>query len=362
MNESYTAYFKPYIHKIDRDNNMGLVRYLLAFGVLTGHFNTLCGADVPWIISANNRVGGFFALSGFVLTGSLLKGISFKDFAIKRAWRILPSYFFVVICFAIALSLASTYTPREYFTDPGFWKYLAANLSFLNWLQPALPGVFENHDITAVNGSLWTMKVEWQLSLSAPLMVFLCYRFRWNLRKAIIVTLCVAMAYRLGIEYLYEQTGNRIYEILGRQFIYQSLFFYCGMLIYTYYDYFVRHRYALAFISVIVYFTGWQFITSEIYYFVLQPFAITFMALGLSLLPNDLGAMIDRGHNISYEIFLCHFPVMQLVKESGIADRHGIAAAFATGLAATVVLAVFTYRAVGRLYLGRRREPGLKAA
>ncbi len=353
MKESYVSYYKPYINHIDRDNNMGLIRYLLAFGVLIGHFNIICGTDIPWIVSSNNRVGGFFALSGFVLTGSLLKGISFNDFVKKRAWRILPSYFFVVICASILLCFVSSYSFQEYYLDSGFWKYLAANLSFMNWLHPGLPGVFQENEITAVNGSLWTMKVEWQLSLSAPLMIYLCYKYKWNLRKTIIVIISVAMVYRLGFQYMYQKTSDAIYEILGRQFFYQSLFFYCGMLIYTYYNLFIKYRWYLAIVSVVIYITGWLFITSEFYYFVLQPFSITFMVLSLSLLPKDIGSLLDKGQNISYEIFLCHFPVIQLIREFDLIDKFGIASTLTIVITATVALALITYYTVGNLYIRR---------
>lgn len=68
---------------------------------------------------------------------------------------------------------------------------------------------------------------------------------------------------------------------------------------------------------------------------------------------------IDRGNNISYEIFLCHYPIVQLAHHYGLIDRYGTATTFALVVAATLMAAVITYITVGRtfkIYQSRRRS------
>lgn len=349
-------YFSPYIHDIDRNNNMDLVRYILAFGVLIGHFNYLCGADVPWIISTHNRVGVFFAMSGFVLVKGMLRGQPYGTFVKKRILRIVPSYFFVIIAFALLLAPLSTCSLYEYFTGGQFVKYLLANLSFLNFLEPALPGVFDDCVNNAVNGSLWTMKVEWQLTLTAPPLLWLIKRYRINLVKAITAILICSLAYHLLFHYLYSSTGKNIYEILGRQFMGQTFFFYMGILIYCCYGQFMKHLGALALIFGVIYFAVPG---SEIYYLLFQPFVICIFFMALSLVPGNICRYIDGGNNISYEIFLCHYPIVQLAHHYGLIDQYGTAVTFALVVAATLMAAIITYITVGRtfkIYQSRRRS------
>ena len=348
--------FERYGHAINRDNNFDLVRYLLAFGVLIAHFNELCGANVWWFVTGYDRVGGFFALSGFLLLHPLVKGCGWRHFFMNRLWRLMPSYCFVVVVAAVALSAVSTLPPVQYFTSGGFWQYLAANLSFLNFLHPDLPGVFSRLAEPAVNGALWTMKVEWQLTLMLPLLLWIIKRYDIDLRKAMAVILAVSVVWRVAFFILWVNTERSIYEILGRQFGGQAIYYFLGALIYTFYGSFQRSRRRLLWVAVAVYVVFRFFIESPVYYIVAHPFVITLLIMGVGLIPGNVASRIDRGHNISYEIYLCHCPIVQLMASFGAVERWGVAGAFCAVLGCTLVAAVITYALVGRLYLKRKRR------
>lgn len=59
--------------QIGHDNSMGLVRYYLALAVVVAHFNAIFGTELYFPTSSYNAVGGFFALSGFLVYPSYLK-------------------------------------------------------------------------------------------------------------------------------------------------------------------------------------------------------------------------------------------------------------------------------------------------
>jgi len=116
-------------------------------------------------------------VSGFLIFMSYEKTHSTQRYFVKRARRIYPAYFFVITISVVAGLLLSDSSWADYFSLQTL-KYIAANLVFLNFLQPSLPGLFDGNIIQAVNGALWTLKIKVMFYLSVPLIVFAFGKFR----------------------------------------------------------------------------------------------------------------------------------------------------------------------------------------
>jgi peptidoglycan/LPS O-acetylase OafA/YrhL len=101
----------------------------------------------------------FFALSGFLVTGSALRLRVTSTFLAFRALRILPALAVEVTLSALVLGPIFTRLPwSEYFTDPQFFRYFA---NIIGWVTFYLPGVFEvTNRVPIVNGNLWTLPPE----------------------------------------------------------------------------------------------------------------------------------------------------------------------------------------------------------
>lgn len=301
-------------YKIPQPNNMGLVRYVLAISVLIGHFNFIFSTDFYLPVSSYNAVGCFFALSGFLVTNSWLKHPKWRPFLKNRCIRLLPAYCATVILFAIILYFFSS--DVHYFTSLQFWKYIAANLSFMNFIEPDLPGVFTSNTMTCVNGSLWTMKVEWMLYFTTPFAILaLC---SWKKRPIVIFVsiYLVSMIYRLTFIWLYISTNAEIYNILSRQFIGQLMYFYSGMLIYFYFDVFMRLKWWILPISLILVHSLHNL---QIFNLTIEPFVISLLVIWFSMV-GRWGTWLQH-HNISYIIYLVHFPILQICKQYMPADN-----------------------------------------
>jgi peptidoglycan/LPS O-acetylase OafA/YrhL len=129
-----------------RDNNFDLLRLLFAGSVFLWHLYVLTRAPalevLTLLVSSNIAVKGFFVISGFLVMMSYENSSSVREYAGKRLRRIYPAYAAVVLACAIAGAFL-TALPLAAYVSVDLARYLAANLVFLNFLAPTLPGLFE---------------------------------------------------------------------------------------------------------------------------------------------------------------------------------------------------------------------------
>lgn len=299
--------------QIGHDNSMGLVRYYLALAVVVAHFNAIFGTELYFPTSSYNAVGGFFALSGFLVYPSYLKSKNLRVYLFKRARRILPPYFFIVLVCAFGLCAVSSLSAEDYFFSGHWLKYVICNIGFLNFLEPTLPGVFEGSAIPAVNGSLWTMKIEILLYLSVPLVVYLTAKLhnRYAGTKPLSVFVAIyllSIAYRLFFVHLYEVEGKAIYNILSRQVFGQMMYFYTGVCIFFNYEKFRKYRIPIAAVCLMM------SLCSDLipyYKIVAGPLQVSCLTLVASTFSGRIS--LFNKNNISYDIYLFHFPVIQVL-------------------------------------------------
>lgn len=332
---------------------MDVVRYFLAISIVISHVNVLMGYEIWWPLSAYTCVGAFFALSGFLIYPSYQKHKRLSDYVKTRARRILPSYFFIVIVCAVGLVAVSSLPAVEYFSSSGFWGYLAANLSFLNFLHPGLPGVFDDHRFVmpAVNGALWTMKIEWMLYLSFPIAAYVMARLRSSGNRMIFLfgVLIVSITYRAVMNYVYIRTGNSTYDILGRQFFGQLSYFYTGIILYFKRDWLLRNKWTVL-TAVLALLIAEDYVPQG--HIVLAPLWVSTAVVWVSVV-GDWGRRLSRSDNVSYDIYLFHFPIIQLAIYAGLKEWPWWCSCIAV-LTVTIVLAVTEWRFVGKLFYRRR--------
>ena len=340
---------------IDRNNSMGLVRYYLAMMVLISHFNIAFGTDFPVPTSSYNAVGGFFALSGFLVYRSWLHSDGFRHYMLKRMRRIIPSYTFIILLAAFGLVGVSTLPWQDYFLSTGWLKYVVCNLMFLNFLAPDLPGVFQNMPVHAVNGLLWTIKIEIMLYLSIPLFSYVLVRLHRRIGQSLKWTIALiaaiyifSMLYRMLFSHLYLTTGKEIYNILSRQMFGQLMYFYTGVLIYFTYGFFMKHRLKIVVLALVLMLAcsgmGW-------YQIVLGPVVVSVLTLFFSLISDVKVLSAFNVDNVSYDIYLFHFPVILLLGQSAMFHTLPAWVQLLAAVCATALLACFSWFVIGKRFL-----------
>lgn len=100
----------------------------------------------------------FFALSGFLVAGSLFRN-SIPAFLTLRALRIFPALFCEVVISAFIIGTTLTaFSLRDYFSDPKLYAYF---FNIIGRIRYHLPGLFlENPFPDNVNLQLWTVPSE----------------------------------------------------------------------------------------------------------------------------------------------------------------------------------------------------------
>jgi peptidoglycan/LPS O-acetylase OafA/YrhL len=334
-----------YSHRLET-NNFDLLRLVFAATVCLVHaYQLSMYRQLAWIervLSSGMAVNSFFIVSGFLIFMSFERSIDLSSYARKRFRRIYPAYFAIIMACAIGFVSISSKSATEYFSM-AWLKYLAANLVFLGFLQPDLPGVFESNKFTAVNGALWTLKIEVLFYLSVPVMVLLFRKFGHLIGIALTYVLSVGYAY--SCTWLAEETGSAMYIELGRQLPGQMCYFMAGAFFYYQLVFFKRHaRYFLLGAVPVLVLNAYRAMP------LLEPFALASVVIFFALFLH--AGNFGKHGDFSYGIYILHFPIIQCFIHFGwLADQPWLF--LVASMAMTALFAVALWHKVEKRFLSR---------
>jgi peptidoglycan/LPS O-acetylase OafA/YrhL len=264
-------------------------------------------------LSPQFAVRGFFVISGLLIYRSYTRSSTIASYFEKRARRIYPAYLTVIVVAAIALFSLTTVSARQYF-GIGFWKYLGANLVFLNFLAPSLPGLFTSNNLVAVNGALWTLKIEVAFYLCVPAMHYLCSRF--GTKRVMTSIFCFSCIWKYGFAYLAAMDSSRhvnaiesarsIYSQLQVQFPAQLAYFSAGILLLLYFDKLKRHFLSISCITACLFLLD-QWVTRD----ALDVFWISGFVFVFGFW-RYFGNFSKHG-DFSYGVYIVHWPIVQIL-------------------------------------------------
>jgi peptidoglycan/LPS O-acetylase OafA/YrhL len=156
-------------------NNIGTLRLAGALAVLFGHSFALTGGahsrdpisdlthDVtPYHLGLPGLgVAMFFVISGYLVTQSFARRRSVVAYGEARVLRIFPALICAVAVTVLVGALVSS-AGAAYLTSRETLSYGIHNASLID-LRYSLPGVFQHNPVASVNGSLWTLPVEFRM-------------------------------------------------------------------------------------------------------------------------------------------------------------------------------------------------------
>lgn len=327
-------------------NNFDFIRFVLAFIVMGSHICVLIPGDVYHDIHPFFQDGiairSFFVISGFLIAKSLAKSTSLKSYFLKRVKRIVPAYTFVVLFFAIFLSFFSTLSMQDYFSSFQFWKYLGVNLIYQNYLEPCLPGVFTHGNVfCAVNGALWTIKIEEAFYLLLPLLAFI--QFKYFKKKWI---------FYLGI-YIASIIFFNVLALFGLFRIAKQLpgamcFFSGGIIAYHYFDMLIpKLKYII--IPALIFFIAENYYTDLLLF---SPVALAIMTLFVAYNFKFLNHF-GRYGDFTYGTYIFHFPIIQLFVWTGIYQYFNRVELFFIIIFIVLICAIFSWKFIESKFISR---------
>jgi peptidoglycan/LPS O-acetylase OafA/YrhL len=188
------------------------LRAWLAWTVVLSHVFLLTAADlrVPVLQKLDNAadqaVSVFIIISGFVITHLILeKKEAYLPYITRRVLRIYPVY---IICLAFGIASTWLYIQTfsghpwgEWLPQPGFFRaqtavyggsgFVTHLLAHLVLLHGAIPNNILDRSEFMFLGPAWSLSLEWQFYLLAPLILFLL-RYPWG---KIFVALAAVIGY-----------------------------------------------------------------------------------------------------------------------------------------------------------------------
>lgn len=294
-----------------RDNNFDALRLLAAGFVIYGHGSVLAFQFSPGLLGVSvGRVGldVFFAISGYMVTGSWMRSPELGGFLARRALRVFPGLIACVLFTTFILGARLSSLPlAEYLAHPGTLAYLK-NIALYATLY--LPGVFYGLPAGgAVNGSLWSLGPEVALYLTVPVLAMLPW-----LPRLVVLALGGAAAGGFGIWLFNYPWGNGlvVYGFDARYALVEVPFFFMG----AFYQLVSRNRagffradFALLGMALNWWLSSWYGDwTPPLAWFTL-PYVV--LCFGRGSMPVIRRA--GRFGDFSYGMYLYAFPVQQVI-------------------------------------------------
>ena len=313
------------------------LRIILALLVAVSHA-TIISADnidlfqTPLRIPFATVLPAFFALSGFLVSGSMLRN-TVPQFVALRALRIVPALAVEVTLCALVLGPVFTTLPLAgYYADPMFHHYF---LNVLGIIHLTLPGVFGG---VQINSQLMTIPVELDCYLVLVVIAMLGLINRRWVFLALVASACIVLTYFAVTHGLIKQN----HPLTGRVLI---ISFLSGCLVYYFRDRLPFHPAlfvgSLAVAAICLFFQQFAYIAAP-------AIAYATAYIGLQRFrPIPFG-------DLSYGIYLFHYPIAITLMYAVDPHMHWYEL-FIAMMVATPLFAAGSWVLVEKPLLGRKR-------
>jgi peptidoglycan/LPS O-acetylase OafA/YrhL len=270
-------------------------------GVLTGDYlSKITNAQAEFSYLG---LSGFFIISGYLCFQSLERCNTLSEYYWKRALRIYPGLFVVLLLTVVLGVFVYESNLLDYLSNRSMWMYLPANMTLIKQ-QGMIDGVFTHNPYNpTINGSLWSLQYE------AVFYIWLSVLFFFR-RIAKIVIIGVALSV-LIISYIFfmDKVGPHNYMFLnGKLMLEFGPYFFAGALLSLLKIEEVRHRALLS-----IFLTLTLILVFYLNYFTPTKFLILppLVLLIGNMQAKPITWVMEKIGDLSYGIYIYAFPIQQ---------------------------------------------------
>lgn len=340
-----------------RRNNFDFLRFFLAILVIFHHTFPLGGFGEDPINTLTNykesagsiAVAGFFIISGFLITKSLVESNSFTSFGAKRFLRIFPGFWTCLIItafvFAPIVFFVENKTLVGFLTaDRGPINYVKVNF-FLLMHEYSIAGLLSHSPHkTTFDGSLWTLFLE----AKAYVAIFLLGIIGLSKNKKFTVPLIFLLLWFLILLRvpIHDSSNKFLRLIIDGSFLFYATYFFAGATLFLFSNKIPLNKY----IFILALFVALISIPLGLVHFVM-PITLPLIILWLAaFLPFSQFAIFG---DFSYGIYIYAFPIQQLISFFNL--NYDTISYFLLSVALTMIFAVGSWFLIEKPALSLKR-------
>lgn len=169
-----------------------------------------------WFARVSGGVDVFFLLSGFLVTGQLLRSTERGGMKLRRVWSRMAVRLFP----AALVVLAAILLVGPFLLQPNQWgqtirEVVASALYLENWqLVSASADYFASHNEASVVQHFWSLAIQGQFYLAWPLLVLAvgvaASRFGWPVRKVLLATIAAILVASLAFSVYLTEADQQV--------------------------------------------------------------------------------------------------------------------------------------------------------
>lgn len=326
-----------------KNNNFNIIRFIAAFMVIYGHMSSIMGMPAQTVLAQRVSTIGvktIFVISGYLIAKSFLSDSHFGRFMVRRCLRIFPPLFLLILLSAFVLGPVVTVLPlKEYLRNGNTLNYLKNIVLFPVY---ALPGVFTECPFpNAVNGSLWTLPVEFSLYLILPGLLMLLKKMG-SMKIGLGITAALLLVLSLVQLAFFESARVVFWGTNWVSAIALLPYYFIGCL-FALPD---MKKYLNIQVSLLLMALAALCSTNPVLNELAVAVALPYFVLSAGLIPNAVFGRFFEKADFSYGIYLYGFPVQQVLFQLLAHKQPGVLGLSVLSFAAAFVFAVISWFAL----------------